>query len=78
MNDQEWAANAARLDACAGPHDFERHRDGGTLARLGLWRCALCDGETDSKGRHWYETGRTHGRAEAIGEFRIGVGGGEP
>lgn len=61
---QEVKANHARLEACAGPHDFSvPHRTVGTLVRD--WACSKCGGHVESTHRSWYETGLKHARQES-------------
>lgn len=60
-------ANHARLDACAGPHDFSiPQRVNGVAGEPGYnvreWACTKCGGSTDSIHKHWYEKGLAHGR----------------
>jgi hypothetical protein len=58
-----WAAvraNHARLDACAGPHDFsEVTKRTGQVPRE--YRCSKCGGTIDSVNRNWYLDGLKHG-----------------
>lgn len=59
---EEVKANHARLDACAGPHDFVPHEHSGSLAVN--WRCTKCQGILASVSKYWYEDGLKHGRKE--------------
>jgi hypothetical protein len=55
----EVKANSARLDACVGPHDFQRAEE-----RLGArFTCTKCGGTADASAVHWYQGGLVHGRA---------------
>lgn len=53
--------NIARLDSCAGPHDFSE-----VVARAGRlgtrYRCTACRGEADRLQVLWYQQGLAHAR----------------
>lgn len=52
-------ANHARLDACAGPHDFSiPERQVGSLVHE--WRCTKCHGTVPTVERSWYLAGLAH------------------
>lgn len=55
-------ANQARLDACEGPHSFDRPEDPARVLG-GRWRCSRCGGMVDGVAKGWYERGLEHGRA---------------
>lgn len=60
----EVRANLAKLDGCAGPHDFKpieprEHRLFGKL------RCEKCGGQIQRSDYIWYERGLKHGSQNA-------------
>jgi hypothetical protein len=55
--------NHQRLDACAGPHDFEDITPEKIVGKT--FRCRLCRGELCSTDCGWYQRGLAHGRAVA-------------
>lgn len=53
---EQVKANHARLDSCAGPHDFSiEGRKQGQLVRD--WQCSKCGGTLDSVNVQWYRKG---------------------
>ncbi len=60
---REVKANHARLDACAGPHDFQVNEmyPHGKLVRN--YKCSKCGGIVETLHKNWYERGLAHGRA---------------
>lgn len=57
----EVKANHARLDGCAGPHDFSE--DLCPDQQIGKkWRCGSCLGEVEETVKRWYERGLAHAR----------------
>ncbi len=70
---QVWAdvqANVARLDGCAGPHDFVPVDPTQKLNRR--WVCTKCKGGVDNIARIWYERGRDHERRSHAGRDEKG------
>ena len=69
----EVKANQARLEGCAGPHDFSvclDRRSKQPVAeptpqqRFGAyWRCVKCNGSVDGQAKRWYELGLKHAAA---------------
>ena len=55
---EQVKANAATLDACAGPHDFQRLEE----RLLSKYRCTRCGGTVDGTDKLWYERGLKHGK----------------
>lgn len=60
---EEVKANAAKLEACPGPHAFERI-EGRPTPR---YACRLCSGEVTGTDKAWYERGLAHARSAATG-----------
>lgn len=57
---EDVQANHKRLEACAGPHDFQPVID----PKLKLPRdytCALCNGRISATDHFWYARGIAHG-----------------
>lgn len=53
----EVRANAARLESCEGPHDFQPE-SGATPRRPGdRYKCTKCGGMLGAIERLWYERG---------------------
>lgn len=52
--------NAAKLDACAGPHDFVCETPDKPFGAK--HRCTLCGGTIRGESLHWYRQGLAHGR----------------
>ena len=50
-------ANHDALEACAGPHDFQRVDSKKIGSR---WRCSKCGGEIDGVALSWYRAGLKH------------------
>jgi hypothetical protein len=59
---EEVRANLARLNGCAGPHDFQPIDEGQRLSRKA--RCSKCAGEVRTSDWHWYERAMEHVRAD--------------
>lgn len=57
---EEVKLNSARLENCAGPHDFEPHGDLRPFRRK--WKCTKCEGVIDSIAKSWYDRGLRHGK----------------
>ena len=66
----EGAENRARLDACAGPHDFKRWADADDHAGRGLFRCGRCGGLVSERFAGVYLSGVKHGLAAAARAYR--------
>ncbi len=69
------AANTARLRGCSHPHDFKPLPPGPGETAARRFMCTRCRGVVDASAAWGFAEGRAAGRAEAIAEFRIGVGG---
>jgi hypothetical protein len=54
----EVRANLKILEACPGPHDFQKIDDGKTFGAK--WRCSKCGGVVDSSAAAWYTRGLAH------------------
>ena len=52
--------NAAKLDVCKGPHDFELVTP--ELSLRPRYRCTRCKGEVGMKEHRWYNLGLRHGK----------------
>lgn len=64
----EVRANAARLEACTGPHNFqpsEWWKGAGSMVRR--YTCAKCQGSADPLAVSWYEKGLQHGALSEAG-----------
>ena len=59
----EVRANQARLDACAGPHDF-RPEDPPPKIDMRRYVCAKCGGDVTSVNKLWYDRGLEHAKAK--------------
>lgn len=57
----EVRANMAKLEGCAGPHDFSvpLRKIGSLIAE---WSCAKCGGHIPNIEKIWYERGLAHGQ----------------
>ncbi len=69
------AANAVRLRSCSTPHEFKPVPPGPGDTAVRRFMCVQCRGVADASGVWWWTHGHAAGRAEAIAEFRIGIGG---
>lgn len=58
-------ANIARLDGCAGPHDFHERPE--VPRKLFAKRvCSKCGGEISSSDFYWYQKGLAHAAATML------------
>ncbi len=57
---KEVKANQARLESCAGPHQFVIHTTipGTPLGKT--YRCERCQGTVDHHAHYWYQLGLKH------------------
>ena len=69
------AANAVRLRSCSAPNDFKQVPPGPGETGVRRFICVHCRGVADASGVWWWAAGHAAGRAQAIAEFRIGIGG---
>ena len=69
------AANALRLRGCSNPHDFKPVPPGPGETAVRRFICVHCRGVADAAAVWWWAAGHAAGRAEAIAEFRVGIGG---
>lgn len=56
---EQVKANGARLDGCAGPHEFQDTTPDKPIGKR--YRCSKCTGEVEGSNVRWYEAGLKHG-----------------
>ena len=61
--------NLARLDGCAGPHDFQLLASRGETGTRIRYRCGRCGGEVNSHAHGWYTRGLLHGLRHAESHY---------
>lgn len=57
---KEIRENMARLESCAGPHNFSIDATP-KKPLFKKWTCSKCGGTIDAINRTWYERGLKHG-----------------
>lgn len=69
---KEVKENIAKLNGCAGPHNFQPHEkyDSGMVKK---YRCTRCQGTVSATDRNWYMRGLGHGGRVTFFEDKVGT-----
>jgi len=59
----EVKANIAKLDSCAGPHDFSQDDPSDLRSKC---TCSKCGGKISRSDCRWYELGLKHARENSL------------